>query len=128
MATIIREFAIDRPPTEVWKELAEVGKVNRVIDSLGEVTLDGDTRTCALGDAGHLEELIVAVDDERMRLAYAITTSPFNLTHHHASMQVLPDGAGSRVVWTTDLKPDEMAGAVSAPIDAAVASIESYFA
>jgi hypothetical protein len=31
-------------------------------------------------------------------------------------------------VWTTDRKPDELAGAVSEPIDAAVASIERYFA
>ena len=128
MATIIREFTVERPATEVWKEVADVGNVNRLIDFLGEVTLDGDTRTCELGDAGQLEELIVSVDDERMRLAYAVTGSPFNLTHHHASMQVQPDGAGSRLVWTTDLKPDEMAGAVTEPIDASVASIERHFA
>jgi hypothetical protein len=52
-----------------------------------------------------------------------IRESPFNFTHHSASMQALPNGeGGTRFLWVTDLKPDD---AVREDIfDAAVASIK----
>ena len=61
MATIVREFTLDAPADQVWTAVADVGAVDRLIDYLGEVTLDGATRTCQLADAGALEELIVTV-------------------------------------------------------------------
>jgi len=128
MATIVREFTLDAPADQVWTAVADVGAVDRFIDYLGEVTLDGVTRTCQLADAGALEELIVTVDDTHRRLAYSIRRSPFGFDHHHASMQVTEaaDG-GTTFTWVTDLSPDTLAGAVVEPIDAAVDSIRRRF-
>jgi len=129
MATIIREFVVNASVDQVWTGVADVGAVNRLIDFVGEVTLDGERRICRLGDAGTLEELIVTIDDERRRLAYSIKESPFGFTHHHASMQVDEHPAGgSRFVWITDVAPDSLAGAAVAPVDAAVESIKRHFA
>ncbi len=66
---------------------------------------------------GHLvRELIVAVDDRERRLAYAVIEgSRPALRHHHASLQVYPEGThGSRLVWITDALPSSLAGLVRA--------------
>lgn len=123
MVSMYRDFDVDAPVDRVWAAIADVGAPNKLITFLGEVTLDGDVRTCELGDRGKLEELIVSIDDENRRVVYSIRESPFNFTHHNASMQALPNGnGGTRIVWVTDLKPDEAA----APeiLDAAVESMK----
>jgi hypothetical protein len=125
MATIHREFEIDAAPEKAWAALRDVGRINTLIAFLGEVKVEGDRRTCELGDQGRLDELIVSVDDERRRIAYAILDSPFNLEHHHASMQVVPnDGSGARFIWTTDVKPDGAVPDLSVAIDGAVGSLK----
>ena len=61
-------------------------------------------------------ELIVDIDNERRRLAYAAVGGMFK--HHNASMQVMPEGQDRcRLLWITDLLPDEAAEAVSKLID-----------
>lgn len=129
MASIVREFTVATPAADVWAAVADVGAVNQLIDYLGEVTVDGDVRSCRLGDAGTLEELIVSVDHDVRRLAYAIQSSPFGFAHHHASMQVTAvDRGTSRLTWITDIAPDPLVEVVTEPIDAAVASIQRHFA
>jgi hypothetical protein len=59
--------------------------------------------------------LLIDVDDAARRVAYA-AVGGFS-THHNASMQVLAEPEGSRLVRTTDLLPDEAAGRVGALIE-----------
>lgn len=126
MATIHREFEISATPDKAWAALRDVGRINEFITFLGEVTVEGDRRTCALGDQGKLDELILSVDDERRRLAYAILESPFNFEYHSASMQIAANGgSGSRFIWTTDVKPDDVVPALSEAIDRAVESLKT---
>jgi hypothetical protein len=96
---------------------------NKLITFLGETTLEGDRRSCSVGDMGKLEELIVSVDDENRCVVHSIRESQFNFTHHSASMQAITNGEGrTRFLWVTDLKPDD---AVQEDIfDAAVASVK----
>ncbi len=65
------------------------------------------------------EEVWAAVRDvgaAHRRLAYAATGG--RSAHHHASMQVFPDGQGrTRLVRITDLLPDEAAGAVRGMVE-----------
>ena len=125
MATIHHEFQIEAAPDKAWEMLRDVGKLNQLISFLGEVTVEGDRRTCSLGEGGTLSELIVSVDDQRRRVAYSILESPFNLEHHNSSMQVEPNGGtGSKFIWTTDIKPDSAAPGLSEALDAAVESIK----
>lgn len=124
MASVYREFEIGVSPDEAWKALRDVGRINQLITFLGEVSVEGDVRTCSLGDQGELNELIVSVDDERRRLAYSVLESPFGFEHHNASMQVDANGnGGSRFTWITDVKPDAAVPALSEALDAAVESI-----
>jgi hypothetical protein len=66
------------------------------------------------------------VDDERRRLAYSIRESPFHFEHHHASMQIVPNGgSGARFIWTTDGKPDRVSPVLAEAIDRSVESLEA---
>lgn len=128
MATLTRRFPVDVDVERAWARVSDVGSVNELIDFLGEVTLDGDRRVCAMPDGGQLDELIVTVDDARRRLVYSIVDSPFQFSHHSASMQVVDRNGTTEFVWTTDFKPDAIAPALEEAVDAAVVSIERSLA
>ena len=52
------------------------------------------------------------------RLAPGFVVDSPQLTHHNASLQVLDDSDGrSRIVWTADLLPNEVAGYIQAMIE-----------
>jgi Polyketide cyclase / dehydrase and lipid transport len=122
VASIVKQVTLAADLDTAWKAVADVGAVNKLITFLGEVTFDGERRQCSFGDAV-LDELIVDVDHDVHRVAYTITNSPFGFTHHHSVMQVLPEGSGSRLVWTTDFTPDAVAGPLGEALDASATSI-----
>ncbi len=112
MASIYKEIAIDAPPAQVWAAVRDVGAVHRQLlpGYVVDTQLDGDTRILTLPDGGMVRELIVAVDDDQRRLAYAVVETRMPLAHHHASFQVFADGEDrSRLVWITDALPHERA-------------------
>lgn len=129
MATIKRDFPLPASPDVVWRRLSDIGAVNELIDFIGPVTVDGDTRRCEMGDGSKLEELIITVDDASKRVAYSIRQSPFGMEHHSASMQAVSDGnGGTRFVWVSDFTPDAVASALEGAIDQSVESIQRVFA
>ena len=63
-----------------------------------------------------VRELIVALDDEARRLAWAAVGGA--LTHYNASMQIFPETQGrTRAVWIADLLPSELAGTIGSMIE-----------
>lgn len=124
MATITKTTHLSTSSDKVWEVLRDPGRANELITFLGEVTVEGNTRVCALGD-DVLEELVVGIDDEARRFVYSIRRSPFGFVHHQASMQAVPEVEGTRLVWVTDFLPDEAGPGVDEALTAAVASIEA---
>jgi len=119
MASIRKEIVIEASPKRVWDAVRDVGAVHErlapgfVVDTRLEV----GARVVTFANGLVARELIVDVDDEARRLAWAVVGSP-RLTHHNASMQVFDDGdRGSRVVWIADLLPNEIAGTIAAMIE-----------
>ena len=58
------------------------------------------------------------MDDETCRLVYSVVEG--QASHYNAAVQVFPEGDGSRVVWTIDLLPNELAPAIGGMMDEAV--------
>lgn len=126
MATIRVEAVLTVPAEVVWDAVADVGAVHerllpgRVLD----VRIEGDTRVLTMPDGSEVHELILAVDHGLRRLAYSVAGGQkLPLTRHHASFEVFADGSGSRLVWTTDLLPDAVAGAVRARVERGIEEI-----
>ncbi len=115
MASIRQEILIEATPEQVWAAVRDVGAVHLrlVPGQVVDTRLEGDSRTLTFANGAVVRELIVAVDDESRRLAYAVVGGRMPLLHHHASFQVFADGAGrSRLVWITDVLPHALAGEV----------------
>ena len=113
MASIHKEIILDAPANAVWEAVRDVGAVHRrlVPGVLTDARLDGDARVVTFANGLVARELIVSLDDERRRLAYAAVGG--RASHHHASMQVFDEGERrSRLVWITDVLPDALAGPI----------------
>lgn len=117
MATVFRSAFLDVSPSKAWERIAAVGKVHEILPAVVSCTLDGDNRSCRFDNGAMLMERVIAIDADLRRLAYTITESPFGLEHHHASMQIVPEGRGARILWTTDVKPDHIKSALAPLFD-----------
>src|SRR6202051_883002 len=113
MASIHREISIDAPPEHVGRAARDVGALHtRLVPGFViDTKLEEGARVVTFGNGLVARELIVDIDDEARRLAWAVVGG--RLTHHNASLQVFADGAtGSRAVWIADLLPNELAGQI----------------
>ncbi|MBL7261153.1 SRPBCC family protein [Paractinoplanes lichenicola] len=128
MATVRVETVIDVPAAQVWEAVADVGSVHRRLlpGRVADARLDGDARILTMPDGSEIRELIVALDHDDRRLAYAVVEGQkMPLTYHHASFQVLPDGERARLVWLTDVLPHAMAPAVRARTERGIVEIRA---
>ncbi len=114
MASIHKEMLIKARPEDVWAAIRDVGAVHQrlapgfVIDT----RLDEDARIVTFANGAVVRERIVDIDDQARRFAYAVVGG--RTTHHNASMQVIALGSErSRLVWITDLLPNEVATTIN---------------
>jgi carbon monoxide dehydrogenase subunit G len=118
MASIIKEIAIDAPADAVWDAVSDFGAVHRRFAPgfVTNVELIPGARMVTFGDGSVVKELFLGCDEQRRRLAYSVQSE--RLAHHSASFQVLDDGPGrSRLVWTADVLPEEMATYIAGRMD-----------
>jgi Polyketide cyclase / dehydrase and lipid transport len=121
MATIHKDIPIDAPAAEVWAAVRDFGAVHTRLAPgfVLEARLDGDARIVTFANGNTAREQLVDCDDARQRLVYAIVSE--RLKHYNASVQVLADGAtSSRMIWTVDVLPNEIAPYIDAQMDQAV--------
>lgn len=125
MATIYKEFFVNAPADFVWAAIKDVGAVHRRL-AQGFVTntvLAKDVRTVTFANGFVVREQIVAIDDEHMRLAYSSIGG--RASHHNAYFQVFPDSAEqSRVLWVTDLLPDEIRDPITQMVESGSVAIQ----
>lgn len=126
MASIRKSMSIGVEPVRAWEAFRDVGAIHTRL-ARGFVThteLEGDTRTVRFANGLVVREKIVTIDDRARRLVYS--ASGGRTTHHNASFEVLDDGAGRvRIVWTTDLLPNEAAPAVAGMMEQGFAAIQA---
>jgi hypothetical protein len=112
MASICQQIVIEAAAPQVWAAVRDVGAVHRrlVPGYVVDTRLEGDYRILTHSTGSVTRELIIDVDDQERRLAYAVVEGRLPLLHHHASMQVFAAGEHrSRLVWITDVLPNDLA-------------------
>jgi carbon monoxide dehydrogenase subunit G len=127
MASIRKEILIEARPENVWAAVRDVGAVHQrlVPGVLVDARLDGDARVVTFASGAVARELLVDVDDKARRFAYAVVEGPLRATHHNASMQVFANGEGrSRVVWITDVLPNDLATSISTLVEQGSAAMK----
>src|SRR5215510_742677 len=111
MASIRKEIDLGASPAEVWDAVRDVGALHErlVPGFVVDTRLEPGARIVTFGNGMVVRELIVDLDDQARRLVWSARGG--RLSHHNGSVQVSTDGDGrTRLVWITDLLPDELAG------------------
>ena len=125
MASIHKDILIDANPNDVWDALRDFGALHtRLVPGLVlDTKLDGEARVVTFASGTVARELLIDCDDARRRLAYAIVSE--RMKHYSASVQVTADGdARSRVLWTVDVLPHEMAPYINGQMDQGVFAMQ----
>jgi hypothetical protein len=127
MATLHREIHIEARPEAIWDAARDVGALHtRLVPGfVVDTQLEGNARIVTFGNGMVVRELIISVDDQRRRLAW--TAIGGRTTHYNAVLEVLADRSGTRVVWATDLLPDEMAEPVATMQENGLAAMKETF-
>jgi len=124
MATLRKELRVNVSPEQVWDAVRDVGALHtRLVPGFVVGTeLEGDVRVVTFGNGLVVREPIVTVDDEARRLVWGATGG--RTTHYNAALEVAALEDGSLVIWTIDLLPNDMAGAVGAMQDQGLAAMK----
>jgi hypothetical protein len=120
MGSIHKDIPIDAAPDDVWAAVRDFGAVHKrlVPGFVLDARLDGDARIVTFANGTVARELLVDCDDARRRLVYAVISE--RVKQHSSSVQVLADGVtGSRVIWTVDVLPNEIAPYIDSQMEQA---------
>ena len=115
MASIRLTIPLARPAPEVWAAIADVGAVHERLARgfVVDTQLRGRDRLVTFDNGLVARELLVDLDDDARRVAYAVVESALSLEHHHATMQVVADGEDrSHLLWVADMAPDDVGASV----------------
>src|SRR5262245_3528147 len=124
MATLKKDIPVTGNATAVWQAVRDFNQIHtRVAPGfLTDLKMDKGDRIVTFFNGLVARERLVTTDDEVCRLVYAVVEG--RPSHYNAAVQVFPEGDGSRVVWTIDLLPDELAPAVGAMMDEATGAMK----
>lgn len=127
MATIRKEILINAPVDKVWDVVRDIGAIHTrfapgfVVDTQLEEGAAARIVTFANGTIAR--ELIVTLDNDARRLAYAVVGG--RASHHNASFQAFPTPqGGTSLVWITDVLPDTVAPAFTGMIEGGASVIK----
>jgi hypothetical protein len=128
MASIHKDIIIDARPADVWDAVRDFGALHQrlVPGFVTDTRLNGDARIVTFANGTVARELLVDCDDARRRLVYAVVSE--RVKQHSASVQVTAEADGrSRLAWTVDVLPHEIAPYMDAQMDQAALAMQKAF-
>ncbi len=128
MATLRKEIPVANGATPVWHAIRDFGQVHTKVAPgfLTDLKMDNGDRIVTFFNGVVARERLVTADDEACRLVYAVVEG--RASHYNASVEVFPEGDGSRIVWTIDLLPNELAPAIEGMMDQALGTMKKTLA
>ena len=124
MARIDKDIYVERSPADTWRVVGDVAGVDRWVPGVDTCDVVGDLRTVTTA-AGTITERITSRDDSSRWYEYALQEAPFPFTSHLGRIQVHASGSGTQISYTVEVEPDELAGAFSPGLDAALDQLKT---
>ena len=92
------------PADQLW---AIVGTPDRIdwVPGAASCTFDGEVRSLSLPGAGDIKERILSHNNDQRTMEYSCFETPAPLESHHASMQIISNAQGCRLIWETSVTP-----------------------
>jgi hypothetical protein len=119
MAVLRTEIPIAAAPAAVWEVIRDfaAGPHRMAPGFVVACRAEGEVRVVAFADGTVVHERFVARDDDDRRLVYAVVGGSVRPDHDIAEMRVIPVDGGCRLVWTHDVRPDELGPGFQAAMD-----------
>lgn len=127
MGSVRRHVRIAAPPDAVWDVVGDAGRLAEwfpVRSCTADLDSHPPVRHVTLGTGMALTEEIVTVDADLRRFQYRIVGNPL-VTAHLGTVDVLPDAAGSLVIYSTDAQPDVFALTIGGGAGAGLARLKA---
>jgi hypothetical protein len=123
MASLYQETLLNLPASKVWQALRDISKTHELFAGvLTDCQAEGDYRTVTFAGGMVVKERIVAIDEDRQRVAYTVLGDVFD--YHAASMQVVPvSDQQCKFVWFSDFLPAERSEVVAPLMRAGCAAV-----
>ena len=90
----------------LWELFADVTRSDWV-PFADEIIFENDVRTFKMDGVGEIQEKIIEKDKAKKSLTYSVIKSPAPLSHHLANITVVEDNNFSKLIWTSEVDPDE---------------------
>lgn len=125
MATIRHHIQVDRSPDDVWKVVSDAGAISAWFPGIETSSAEGDERRCSVAGGTELVEQIVTVDNDLRRFQYRITEG-MPVESHLGTVDVLPDGDRSLVIYSTDVQPDDAKELMDGALAGGLAGLKAH--
>ena len=92
---------------QLWAILGTPDRIDWV-PGVTSCTFDGEVRSLHLPGAGDIKERILSRDEDSKTMEYSCFETPAPLESHHASIEIIPNADGCRLLWETTVAPIEI--------------------
>jgi carbon monoxide dehydrogenase subunit G len=113
-------------PDAVWAKVGDFAGVQDFLPGIDTFRLEGDDRVIGMFGM-EIRERLLSRDDATMSLSYSVIGG-VPVESHTATMKVEAEGDESKVTWSYDVTPDEMAPIFGDTYKAGLAAIQAAFA
>ena len=107
----------------LWELFADVTRSDWV-PFANEIVFENDVRTFKMDGVGEIQEKIIKKDQANKSLTYSVIKSPVPLNHHLAKVIVLEDNNFSKLIWTSEVEPDEFEKLITDGMESSIEAIK----
>jgi carbon monoxide dehydrogenase subunit G len=120
------DVIVEAAPDAVWAKVGDFGGVADFLPGIDTFVLEGDDRVIGMFGM-EIRERLISRDDATRSLTYSVIDG-VPIESHTATMTVEAEGDGSKVTWSYDVEPAEMAPIFGDTYKAGLAAIAAAFA
>jgi carbon monoxide dehydrogenase subunit G len=125
MAEGAQDVTVNAAPDVVWEKVGDFGGIGDFFPGIESFRLEGDDRIIGMFGM-EIRERLVSKDDDARTITYSVVEG-VPLEKHSATITVEAEGDGSKVTWSYDVTPDEMAPIFGETYKNALAAVQSAF-
>jgi carbon monoxide dehydrogenase subunit G len=119
------EIEIAASADEVWAKVGDFGAAGDFLPAIDSFVLEGDDRI--LGMFGlEIRERLVGRDEAARTITYSLVEG-VPIERHQATIAVTSEGDGSRVRWSFEVEPGDMAPVFADTYRQALAALQASF-
>jgi carbon monoxide dehydrogenase subunit G len=120
------DVTVNAAPDAVWAKIGDFGGLAGFMPGIDSCVLEGDDRVLSLMGMS-IRERLTGRDEAARSITYSVVEG-VPIESHTATITVEPAGEGSKVTWSYNVTPDEMAPLFGDTYKGALASLEGLFA